>query len=64
LTSTRIDDLPEEIQGLLGEFAGIVVDELTCSLPPMRSINHHIDLILGSSFPNKAAYWLMPQENE
>jgi hypothetical protein len=26
LTSTRIDDLPEEIQELLGEFADIVVD--------------------------------------
>jgi hypothetical protein len=28
LTSTRVDDLPEEIQELLGEFADIIVDEL------------------------------------
>jgi hypothetical protein len=41
-----------------------VVDELPCSLPPIRSISHHIDLILGASLPNKAAYRLMPQENE
>jgi hypothetical protein len=64
LTSTRIDDLPEEIQELLGEFVDIVVDELPCSLPPIRSISHHIDLIPGASFPNKAAYRLTLQENE
>jgi hypothetical protein len=64
LTSTRIDDLPEEIQELLGEFADIVVDELPCLLPPIRTISHHIDLIPRASFPNKAAYRLTPQENE
>jgi hypothetical protein len=26
LISTRVDDLPEEVQELLGEFADIVVD--------------------------------------
>jgi hypothetical protein len=64
LTSTRVDDLPEEIQELLGEFTDIIVDELPRSLPPMRSVSHHIDLILGASLPNKAAYRLTPQENE
>jgi hypothetical protein len=64
LTSTRIDDLLEEIQELLGEFVDIVVDKLPCSLPPIRSISHHIDLIPGASLPNKEAYRLMPQENE
>jgi hypothetical protein len=64
LTSTRVDDLPEEIQKLLEEFSDIVVDELPCSLPPIRSISHHIDLIPGASLPNKVAYRLMPQENE
>jgi hypothetical protein len=60
LTSTRVDDLPEEIQELLGEFADIIMDELPCSLPSMRSVSHHIDLIPGASFPNKAAYRLTP----
>ena len=64
LTSTRVDDLPEEIQQLLGEFADIIVDELPRSLPPVRSVSHHIDLIPGASLPNKAAYRLTPQENE
>ena len=64
LTSTRVDDLPDELQQLLGEFTDIIVDELPRSLPPMRSVSHHIDLILGASLPNKAAYRLTPQENE
>jgi hypothetical protein len=40
LTSTRVDDLPEEIQKLLGEFVDIVVDELPHSLPSIRNISH------------------------
>jgi hypothetical protein len=64
LTSTRVDDLLDEIRELLGEFTYIIVDELPRSLPPMRSVSHHIDLIPGTSFPNKAAYRLTPQENE
>ena len=40
------------------------MDELSSSLPPIRSISHHIDLIPRASLPNKEAYKLMPQENE
>jgi hypothetical protein len=64
LTSTRVDDLPDEIQELLGEFTDIIVDELPRSLPPMQSMSNHIDLIPGASLPNKAVYRLTPQENE
>jgi hypothetical protein len=60
LTSMRIDDLLEEIQELLKEFDNIVVDELPCLLPPIRSIIHHIDLIPGASLANKAIYRLIP----
>ena len=59
-----MDDLPDEIQELLGEFTNIIVDELPRSLPPIRSVSHHIDLIPRASLPNKAAYRLTPQENE
>jgi hypothetical protein len=64
LISTRVDDLPEEVKELLEEFADMVVDELPHSLPSIRSVSHHIDLIPGASLPNKASYRLMPQENE
>jgi hypothetical protein len=48
----------------LDNFVDIVVDELPNSLLPIRSINHHIDLILGASLSNKEAYRLTPRENE
>jgi hypothetical protein len=53
LTSTLIDDLPGEIQEMLENFADIVVDDLPCSLPPIKSISHHIELIPGVSLPKK-----------
>jgi hypothetical protein len=40
------------------------VDELPHSLPPIRSVSHDIDLIPGSSLPNKSAYRLTLQQNE
>jgi hypothetical protein len=64
LTSTRVDDLPEEVQKLLEDFADIVVEELPCLFPSIRSVSHHIDLIPGASLPNKEAYRLTQRENE
>jgi len=63
LTSTNLDDLLEEIKTLLNDFTDIIVDEFPNAFPPIRSISHHIDLILGASLPNKAVYRLTPQEN-
>ena len=56
LTSTNLNDLPEEIHVVLDNFMDIIVDELPNELPPIRSVSHHIDLIPGASLPNKAAY--------
>jgi hypothetical protein len=64
LTNTRVDDLPGEVHKLLEEFIDIVVDELPHSLPLIRSVSHHIDLIPGASLPKKSTYRLTPQENE
>jgi hypothetical protein len=59
-----MNDFPMKVHELLDEFVDIVVDELPHTLPPIKSISHHIDLIPGESFPNKATYRLNPQENE
>ena len=56
LKSTRIDDFPVKIQDLLNEHVDIVVDGLPNELPSVRSINDHINLILGASFPSKVVY--------
>jgi hypothetical protein len=64
LTITSIDDIPKEIQKMLENFADIVVDDLPCLLPLIKSISHHIKLIPGASLSNKVVYRLTPQENE
>ena len=61
---TIISDLPKEIKGMLGDYQDIIVDDLPDALPHKRSISHHINLIPGASFPNKAAYRMIPRENE
>jgi hypothetical protein len=64
LTRTYVDDMPVDIQEMFDKFVDIVVDELPHSLPPIKSMSHHIDLIPGASFPNKTTYRLTPQDNE
>jgi hypothetical protein len=61
LTSNSMEDFPEEVQELLENFVDIVVDEFPRSLPPIRSISHHIDLIPGESLLNKEMYRLTLQ---
>ena len=60
---TIVSNLPIEIKDMLGVYQDIIVDDLPDALPPKRSVSHHIDLIPGESFPNKAAYRMTPIEN-
>jgi hypothetical protein len=64
LTSTSLNYFLEEVKKLLDEFVRIMVDEFPSELPPIRSISHHIDLILGTDLSNKEAYRMTPKENE
>ena len=50
------------IAELLFEFKDVFPDELPPGLPPIRGIEHQIDLIPGTSLPNKAAYRCNPEE--
>lgn len=49
---------------MLAEFSDLISNELPQDLPLMREIQHQIDLMLGSSLPNKTAYKLSPKEAE
>ena len=61
---TYLSSLPIELQDMMGKFGGIIVHDFPNELPPMRNISHHMDFILGMSFPNKASYKMTPQEND
>jgi hypothetical protein len=64
LTSTSMDNFPEEVQELFDNFTDIVVDDVPNSLPPIRSVIHHIDLIPREILSKKEEYRLTPRENE
>lgn len=48
----------EPVKGLLEEFANVFPG----GLPPLRDIQHQIDLVLGSSLPNHPHYHMSPKK--
>ena len=56
--------LPLMFQSLLQEFQDVFPDELPPGLPPLRGIEHRIDLIPGAPLPNKAPYQVNPEETK
>ena len=49
---------------LLQEFEDVFPQELPPGLPPLRGIEHRIDLIPGAPLPNRAAYCTNPEKTK
>ena len=56
--------LPPAVANLLQDYVDVFPPEIPPGLPPMRGIEHKIDLIPGASLPNRAAYRANPEETK
>nr|XP_025877468.1 uncharacterized protein LOC112936994 [Oryza sativa Japonica Group] len=56
--------IPPVVTNLLQEYEDVFLAEIPPGLPPMRGIEHQIDLIPGASLPNRAAYRTNPEETK
>ena len=56
------DQYHPKVLELLEEFSDVFPQELPEGLPPLRGIEHQIDLIPGSQIPNKPVYRTNPQQ--
>ena len=61
ISSTEVS---EKVEPLSKESKRVVHNELPKKLPPMKGIQHHIDLIPKASLPNLPHYRMNPKESE
>ena len=52
----EVEEALAEVVDMLGEFSDIVSNNVLDEFMPMRKTSHHVDLVLGASFPNKVAH--------
>jgi hypothetical protein len=57
-------DIPPAVSNLLQEYADVFPTDLPPGLPPLRGIEHQIDLIPGAQLPNRAPYRTNPDETK
>ena len=64
LLRSHLEGVVVEVEYFLWEFPNIMLDNVLDGLVLVKNISHNMDLILGDSFPNKAAHRMAPDESK
>jgi hypothetical protein len=64
LTANDMTSLPSAVSNVLQAFDDVFLEEVPAGLPPLRGIEHQIDLIPGASLPNRPPYRTNPEETK
>jgi hypothetical protein len=64
LSTNNMTPLPSVVSNVLQAFDDVFPKEIPDGLPPLRGIEHQIDLILGASLLNRPPYRTNPEETK
>jgi hypothetical protein len=64
LSTNDLTSVPSVITHVLQEYNDVFPEETPARLPPLRDIEHQIDLIPGVALPNRPAYRSNPEETK
>src|SRR3954468_5740667 len=64
LVSNDNHPLSPGVSNVLQDYDDVFPAEVPAVLPPLRGIEHQIDLIPGATLPNRAPYMTNPQETK
>ena len=64
LTANDMTSLPSIVSTVLQDYNDVFPEEVPAGLPPLRGIEHQIDLIPGASLPNRPPYRTNPEETK
>ena len=64
LSTNNMTPLSSVVSNVLQAFNDVLPEEIPAGLPPLRGIEHQIDLIPGASLPNRPPYRTNPEETK
>jgi hypothetical protein len=64
LSANDLTSVPSVVARVLQEYEDVFPEETPAGLPPLRGIEHQIDLIPGAALPNRPAYRTNPEETK